>query len=371
MNEERVFKGNIHRSSADLDAWLSHRREVAIDPDLPVIDAHHHLWAEGERRYELQDLIADIGTVNVVGSVFVECGSAYADAVDYTMGDLRAGLYERPVAETRYVVAAARGCAQAARYGLCNAIVGFANLVAGEKIARAVLEAHIEAGDGRFRGIRQSAAWDPVIGPLAWRAPPPGLLLDERFQSGFSALAALGLSFDAWIYYPQMHDLIALARRFPGVTIVLDHFGGIVGVGHYATRPEECFAVWRRYIRELSECHNVVMKMGGLGMPATGSKFHLADLPPDSEQLAASWKPFVDVTVEAFGANRCMIGSNFPVDRQTAGYATLWNAYNFATKDYSAVDRQALFCGTARRVYKMNDGISGLDDFATARRVRR
>ena len=354
MAQKPAFEGNQYRTRDDLLAWLGQSREAPIEPDLPVVDAHHHLWNDDHRRYQIPDLVDDIGTMNVIASVFIECGATYDTRIDYREGVVvPPEIYKQPVSEIRFVVDEVRNNVRAGQLGLCNAIVGFGNLLVGETSARDMLETFIEAGEGRFRGIRQSAAWDPAIGEMAWRTPPPGLYFDDRFRSGFQALQALGLSFDAWLYYPQLYDVILLARRFPDVTIILDHFGGMVGILEYAAWPKERFRQWRAYMHELAQCPNVVVKMGGLGMPMVGLGTHLLEKPADSAQLATAWKPYIDVSVEAFGSKRCMIGSNFPVDRQTAHYTTVWNAYKIATKNYSKDERRDLFSGTASRVYKL------------------
>ena len=354
MTQRPVFEGNQYRTRDDLIAWLAQSRELPIEADLPVVDAHHHLWNDDHHRYQIPELINDIGTMNVIGSVFIECGANYDTKVDYSEDAVvSAATYKQPVAEIEFVMNEVRGNPGAAKLGLCSAIVGFGNLQVGEAAARDMLETFIEAGGGRFRGIRQSAAWDPAIGALSWRTPPPGFYLDERFRSGFQALKALDLSFDAWLYYPQLHDVIQLAQRFPDVSIVLDHFGGTIGVLEYAQWPKERFHQWRAYIRELAQCQNVIVKMSGLGMPIVGLGTHLLERPAGSAQLAAAWQPYIDVSVEAFGTRRCMIASNFPVDRQTAHYTTLWNAYKIATKNYSKDERYELFSGTASRIYKL------------------
>jgi predicted TIM-barrel fold metal-dependent hydrolase len=153
------------------------------------------------------------------------------------------------------------------------------------------------------------------------------------------------------LYSTQVFDLVLLARALPELKIILNHCGGIIGVGPYKEWPADCFAHWRAYLTELAKCPNVFVKVGGLGMPATGSEFHFQSTPPTSQQLATAWKPVIDATIDAFGTERCMIGSNFPVDRQTANYTVLWNAYKRATREYRAEERRALFSNTAARVY--------------------
>lgn len=356
MSDTRAFTGNRYRSFEALDQWLRGSREAPEEPYLAIVDAHHHLSPDGDHRYELSDLIAQGDGMNVVGSVFVECSAAYEATVRYGASfDPSDPALELPVAETRFVAAAADAAPMASRHGLCAAIVGFVDLQSGEEGARRLLEAHIEAGKGRFRGTRQSAAWEGSLDGLNWRSPPPGLLLSDAFQSGFGALAPLGLSFDAWLWYPQLLDLTLLARRFPDTRIILNHFGGMIGVGPYQQWHAEGFALWRTYVTELARYPNVIMKMGGLSMPAAGFGFHFEDSPPNSTVLAARWKPIIEFAIDTFGPDRCMIGSNFPVDRQSAEYSTLWNAYKIATRQYSTEERAAIFSGTAQQAYSISN----------------
>ncbi len=356
MERSRAFTGNRYRSAAALSEWHSASREMPLEPDLAIVDAHHHLWPDGDHAYGLADFRGDCAGLNVIGSVFVECSANYEATLRYGDDfDPDDPSHDLPVRETRFVAQVAADDAATDEAGLCGAIVGFVDLQQGEARAQERLETHIEAGEGRFRGIRQSAAWDAATPALNWRSPPPGLLLHDRFQSGFAALKNLGLSFDAWLYYPQLLDLVLLARRFPDVTIVLNHFGGIIGMEPHDRWKAEGFRQWRRYIEELALCPNVIMKMGGLGMPAARFDFHLRETPPGSAELAELWRPWIECSVEAFGAGRCMIGSNFPVERQCAEYATLWNAYKIATKACSPDERAAIFSGTARRAYRLDD----------------
>ena len=347
-----AFHGSGYRTPEQLTEWHRQNVEAAIEPELPIVDAHHHLWPEAHRRFEAGDLVAYFDGMNVVGTVFVECSAAYDVPFNYRPGvDGVTEDYRAPAAEIRYVVGSVRGDAVAAKHGVCEGIVGTANLMMGEAAAVDVLESFIAAGEGRFRGIRQASAWDAAAGVHSWRMPPPGLLLDDRFQSGFKALGRLGLSFDAWLFYPQLGDLVRLARRFPDVQIIMNHFGGVIGIGPYEKWAGEGFRYWQRQVRELAGCPNVAMKMGGLGMPLTGIGLYVPEVPVSSAAMAEVWKPYVTTCVEAFGVERCMLESNFPVDRQTATYVKLWNAYKIATKSYSKSERQALFSGTASRVY--------------------
>ncbi|MFL6814545.1 MAG: amidohydrolase family protein [Bradyrhizobium sp.] len=330
--------------------WLALRKEEILDPARPIVDPHHHLWDRGGQRYLIEELAADIGSGhNVIATVYVEARSMY-----------RAGGPEalRPVGEVEFANGAAAMSASGG-YGpaaICAGIVGHANLLLGEA-ARPVLEAEIVAGNGRFRGIRHSSAWDAdaeVAGMYALR--PKGLLLDPIFREGFACLAPLGLSFDAWLFHPQIGELADLARAFPDTAIVLDHCGGPIGVGSYANRREEIFAGWKASIQDIAKCPNVVVKLGGLAMRLLGYDFDRRPKPPSSEDAAAAWRPYIETCIEAFGAERCMFESNFPPDKGQCSYQVIFNAFKRIAAQYSEPEKTALFSGTATEFYRLKPG---------------
>jgi predicted TIM-barrel fold metal-dependent hydrolase len=212
----------------------------------------------------------------------------------------------------------------------------------------------IVAGGGRFRGIRHIASMDPDQG--AWGATavrPMGLLRDSKVREGFAQLAPLGLSFDAWVYHPQLGDVVDLARAFPQTPICLNHVGGAIGLGRYKGKRDEVFADWSARIKELAACPNVNVKLGGLGMRMFGFDVHEGKLPPGSEQLAALWRPYIETCITAFGPNRAMFESNFPVDKGSYGYGVYWNACKRLAQGASAAEKADLFRGTASRFYRL------------------
>jgi L-fuconolactonase len=178
-------------------------------------------------------------------------------------------------------------------------------------------------------------------------------VMDPKFREGLAQLAPLGLSFESWQYHPQLPDAVDLARSSPDTTIILNHVGGILGVGPYNNHRQEVLAGWRKDISEIAKCPNVYCKLGGLGMVSVGFDFHERDLPPSSEDLAAAWRPYIEHCIEAFGANRCMFESNFPPDKQSCGYTELWNAFKRITANASASEKTALYSGTAAKVYRL------------------
>lgn len=344
--------------------------EAIIDPDRPIVDPHHHLWDrtnlvlhdipfaehgfnEMLRRrphFLLDELLTEITSGhNIRATVFIECRSMYRQDGPEAF---------RCVGETEFVngVAAMSASGQYGDARVCAGIVGHADLAQGASV-KEVLQAHIAAGGGRFRGIRHSASYDVdpnVLGPLSGRVPA-GLYRDENFRAGFAMLQPLGLTFDAWLLEPQLADLFDLARAFPETTIVMDHVGTPLGLGVYQGKREARFDDWRRQIQALAACENVVVKLGGLAMPFAGFPWSY-DKRPSSQELAEAWKPYIETCIESFGAERCMFESNFPVDDFSCDYITLWNTMKRIVADYSEAEKTALFSGTAARVYRLDLG---------------
>jgi predicted TIM-barrel fold metal-dependent hydrolase len=343
--------------------------EAILEPDLPIVDPHHHLWDRryyatppstsggpahpfitaiaDARRYLLDELLADTGSGhNVRATVFVECGAMYrAD-----------GPVElRSVGETEFVngVAAMSASGTYGETRACAGIVSKADLMLGDAV-KPVLEAHVQAGGGRFKGIRNSASFEAdkeVLGPL--NRVEEGLYLDATFRKGFAHLAPMGLSFDAWLLEPQLPDVIDLARAFPETAIVLDHVGTPLGRASFAGRLNERFPVWRDNIHELAKSPNVAVKLGGLAMAFCNFPSFLAEPRAPSEQLAREWAPYIETCIAALGPERCMFESNFPVDMGSCTYPVLWNAFKRIAAGYSADEKTALFSGTATRVYRL------------------
>lgn len=341
------------------DAWLARRPpEDILEPELPIIDPHHHLWDRRQHRYLLDELRADVGAIagsghRVLATVFVDCMAFYR-------ADGPVAL--RPVGETEFANGVAAMCAsgQLGELRACAGIVGFADLTLGAAV-KDVLAAHIAAAGGpggRFKGIRHAGGWDasPMI-HNSHTKPPRGLYGDATFREGFAQLAPLGLSFEAWQYHPQLPDVTALARAFPDTAIILNHVGGPLGVGPYASqaagKTDETFAQWRRDIAELATCPNVTVKLGGLGMRIGPIQHFTLPDPPTSAQVADAWRPWIETCIESFGPSRGMFESNFPVDKTSASYAVLWNAFKRLAAGASADDKADLFAGTARRVYRL------------------
>jgi L-fuconolactonase len=321
--------------------WLQLTLENAIDPDLLICDPHHHLWYQEENPYTADDLQQDIeGGHKIIKTVFVEsCKMLRKDGPTEM----------KPVGETEFV----RDIAEkwdSKKIKVAQGIVGFADLTLGNSISP-VLEAHEEAGKGRFKGIRYSATWD--ASPEIRSSAVKGIYGNSKFRQGFACLKKFGLSFDAWVYHTQLCELYDLAKTYDEIPIILDHIGGPLGIGPYAHKREEVFREWKKEISELSVCENVFLKLGGLGMELCGFRWSERDKPADSNDLSRAWAPYFDLCIEKFGPNRCMFESNFPVDKRSYSYNIVWNAFKRITMDFSKGERQALFFDTAVKAYRL------------------
>ena len=334
--------------------WLALTQEDALEPGLPICDPHHHFWDLRPQRlpyqrYLLHELLDDIGSGhNVTSTVFVEARSMYRAEGPEEM---------QPVGEVEFVQGLAAASASGV-YGSARAaaaIVGHANLNLGSDV-RPVLEALQAASPNRFRGIRHSVTWDPhpeVENTAAHNMP--GQLASANFREGARVLSEMGLSLEAWMYFPQLPELADFAREVPDLTIILNHIGGLLRVGPYGNRDDEVLAAWRSGIAAAAECPNVNIKLGGIGMPRTGFDWHERDIPIGSEELAESMAPFMDYCIEQFGPQRCMFESNFPVDKVSYSYSVMYNAFKRLSQGYSQSDRAAMFHDTAVRVYRVNE----------------
>ena len=326
------------------EAWLKLTREDAIDPDLAICDPHHHLWYQDNEGYSLEDFVKDAsGGHRIVQTVYIESRK---------MLRLNTSPEMQPVGETEYVrdLLDRSAVQQSGNSGIASGIVGFADLSLGKAVVP-VLEAHIAAGRGRFKGIRFITTWD--ASPEIRSSSVQGIMASSRFREGFACLKRYGLSFDAWLYHPQLMELADLARAYPDTPIILDHIGGPLGIGPYAKKRDEVFQHWKEGMEALASCENVFVKLGGLGMEISGFGWHNRPEPPDSTELAEEFSPYFSWCVQRFGVDRCMFESNFPVDKRSYSYTILWNAFKHLSKDYSTEERKALFHDTAVRAYHL------------------
>ncbi len=340
----------MSRPAPGTPGWLAQVQEDTIDPSRRIVDPHHHLWRRPSGDYLLEDLWSDTESLGADGrshdiqkTVFVECRACYREGGPQEL---------RPVGETEFVaeIAAASTSGDGA---VIAGIVSHANLTLGEAAAE-VLDAHQEAGDGLFRGIRHAGARDRH--PEALRIPgraPEGLYADADFRRGAKALGERGLTFDTWHYHHQNRDFRDLARAVPETTMVLDHFGTPLGVGPYADKREEIFATWKRDIAEIADCPNVIAKLGGLAMPDNGFGWSDRATPATSDELVAAQLPYYLHAIDCFGPERCMFESNFPVDKYSISYHALYNALKKIASRFSDDEQDAMFYRTAARIYSL------------------
>ncbi|QDL38627.1 amidohydrolase family protein [Rhodoferax sediminis] len=333
------------------EEWLALRTEEVLEPRLPIVDAHHHLWNRSGAYLEPQ-LAADLACGhNLRGTVYIECTSMYR-----AEGDPRFAC----VGEVEYAngVAALFASGYYGPVRACAGIVGKVDLTLGA-FAEEVLRACMAHAPDRFRGIRHMAAWDasPKVNVLM-RPPARDLLLDPRFREGFGKLAPLGLSFDAWVYHPQLPQLVSLIDAYPDTRVIVDHIGGLVHTGPYASRADESFREWKASLQALARQPNVFMKIGGLSMRMHGCDFIDRDLPPTSQELAQAWAPHVETCIEIFGADRCMFESNFPPDKCGVSAVVLWNAFKRLAAGCSEGEKANLFAGTAIRAYRLPEALA-------------
>lgn len=335
------------KTENEREAWLGQVTEAALEPELPIVDPHHHLWDHPGSRYMLDEILRDTSSGHrVLATVFVECMSMYrADGAESM----------RPVGETEFVngIAAQSASGQYGQTRVAAGVVGFADLTLGEAVAP-VLEAHIAAAPTRFRGIRHAGGFDasPDV-RNSHTNPPADLYQSAKFREGFARLSELDLCFEAWQYHPQMPAVVELAKAFPETTIVLDHFGGPLGIGPYEGRRAEIFDEWKKNIELLARCPNVVAKLGGINMPVNGFGWHHRPTPPTSDELVAATRDYYLHTIDKFGPRRCMFESNFPVDRVSCSYVVLWNAFKKIAAPFAEDEKAQLFHRTAAEVYRL------------------
>jgi predicted TIM-barrel fold metal-dependent hydrolase len=329
MSQSSRFSG-----AAD-PSWLARHVEPILEPDLPIIDPHHHLWDRDGNIYLLPELLADLSSGHAIrATVFEECHSMYR-----TEGPPE----EASLGETAFVTGLATDRA-------CVRMVGRVDMTLGSRAAP-LLERHIALSGGRFSAIRQSTAWD-ASDRVHKVVPTPGMLRDPVFRQGVACLGPLDLAFDAWVYHPQIPEVAELATAFPDTRIVLNHVGSPILGGPYADRRDQVFADWKASMAALARHPNVTVKLGALPIRLPGSSAN-RDMPPSSEEVVAAWKPWLETCIELFGANRCMFESNFPVQKRWCSYAVVWNAFKRIASGASAAEKAALFAGTAARVYRV------------------
>lgn len=329
------------------DAWLATLEEDILEPDLPIVDPHHHLWLRAGYTYLMPELAADLNSGhNIAATVFAECHSMYRQDGPEA---------ERSLGETEFVTGQA-AMAASGEFGparACAAMFGNVDMTSGDGV-ETLLEKHIAASGGRFRGVRYSTGWD-ADERIRNVAPQAEMLADPRVREAAGVLARMGLELDSWVYHPQLGEVADLADALPDLTIVLNHVGSPILGGPYRGKRDEVFADWRERILKVGQRENVFIKLGALPirMPDFDGD---RSLPPGSEEVAAAWRPWIETCIEAFGPLRSMFESNFPVQKRWCSYQVCWNAFKRIAAGASDAEKRDLFAGAAARAYKM-DGI--------------
>lgn len=323
-----------------------------VEPALSIIDAHHHLFDRPNRRYLLDEFRSDATSGHdVIASVYVETRAMVRVTGPEAL---------RPIGEIEFANGeAARSAADQSGVQACAGIVGFADLTLGRSVAP-LLDRALESAPERFKGVRQVTIDHHTETPFALMTTRPvsGILDHPRFAEGFSQLAPRGLSFDAAVFHHQMPRLARLADAFPDTTIILNHIGHAVAMAEDGESPQSVFPSWKANLRALSSRQNVICKISGLGMALWGFP-HRAEDSPHHGALAATWRPYVETAIEAFGVERCMMASNYPMDSFSCDYVTLWNALKTSVSGASDDEKRQLFAETARDTYRLDVDLGG------------
>jgi predicted TIM-barrel fold metal-dependent hydrolase len=330
-------------------AWLAQSDEPALEPELPIVDAHHHLWRLPHDAYLLPEFLADAdpsqGGHNVVASVFAECAAMYRPDGPPEL---------RSIGEVEF----ANGVGAQALSGVfgpvkaCAAMFGSVDLMLGER-AGEILDLHMARAPDRYRGVRPIVCADPHGALDPWPSAPDDMMASAAFRAGARELARRSLVLDVWVFHHQLAEVAALARALPELTLVLDHLGTPLGAGWYADKRAEVFAAWRRDLADAAACPNVVVKLGGLNMHFNGFGWHERPRPPSSDELVAANSSYYRAAIDLFGPDRCMFESNFPMDKRSVGWGPLWNAHKKMVRGFSADEKRLMFSGVAARTYRI------------------
>ena len=330
----------------ELDAWLELTQEDVLDPDLPICDPHHHLWDKPGDRYMIDEISRDVGSGhNIVQTVFVEVDAMYRSSGPEEM---------RPIGESEWVrgIGAQSDSGLYGRTKVATGIVGYANLNLGARV-EPVQEAMESVSSGRLRSVRHTCSWDAYEPLRSHRSGWPGMMAETKFREGLSKLIDRGHSFDALVYHPQLSELTELVDAFPNGVFVLNHIGRPLGVGPYQGHRDEVYEIWKKDMATLAERSNVLVKVGGLGNQVSGFGWDTQTEPPNSQELVEKTSPYYLYTIEVFGPERCMFESNFPVDKNSYSYKTIWNSFKRMTQGFSSTEKTWLFHDTAAKAYRL------------------
>ena len=332
-------------------SWLNKLKEKPILPNLNIIDPHHHLWDVGFGRYYVEELLEDINTSghNIKATVYIMSSSN-------TEIYLKNGPEEfKPLSEIEFATNEGKRAdlIKNNKVKVNASIVGSLDLTYGNKL-KPVIEKGLEISEGRLKGIRMllAAHPDPRIKSGAVKSDL-SLMSHPKFIEGARCLQDAGLSLDFWIYHTQLGEMEKIARTLPELSIILNHIGGPIHLGEYEGKQALTHREWRTAMMRLSRLPNIKVKLGGLGMEVNGAKFHLNQDPPNSSELANIWKPWIYETINMFGIDKCMFESNFPVDKGSCSYGSLWNAFKIISEKMSDNEKNKLFYENAAKIYKI------------------
>ena len=328
------------------DLWLAKLEEEILEPELPIIDPHHHLWVRNDYTYLMPELAVDLASGhNIVATVYAECHSMYR---------LDGDKEQRSLGETEFVrgQAAMSASGEFGRARACEVMFGNVDLTLGSAV-ETILEQHHYASGGRFRGVRVSSGWHSHA-RISNVAANANLLIDPRVNDAVSVIERRDLSLDCWLYHTQLDEVAQLADAHQDLTIILNHVGTPILGGPYKGKTDEAFREWKTAILRLSKRENVLVKLGALPirMPSyEGDR----TLPPGSEEVAGAWRPWIETCIEAFGPSRSMYESNFPVQKRWCSYQVCWNAFKLISAGASATEKADLFARAAARTYRIED----------------
>jgi predicted TIM-barrel fold metal-dependent hydrolase len=329
--------------------WLAQVTEPALEPDLPIVDAHHHLWKLPHDRYLLDEFLADIEPDGqghrIVGSVFAECAAMYRPSGPPELRSLGEVEFANGIGAQSL-----SGVFGSAR--VCAAMFGSVDLMLGRR-AGEILDQHLACAPDRYRGVRPIVCADPHGALDPWPSAPADMMQSAAFRAGARELAGRGLVLDIWVFHHQLDQVAKLARAIPDLSIVLDHIGTPLGMGWYADKRREVREVWRAGLAEVAACPNVVLKLGGLNMHFNGFGWHERSTPPTSDELVLANGPYYREAIGLFGPDRCMFESNFPMDKRACGYGVLWNAHKKIVQGFNPSEKAAMFHDVAVRTYRI------------------
>ncbi|MET0661057.1 MAG: amidohydrolase family protein [Steroidobacteraceae bacterium] len=321
-------------------------QEEILEPALPIVDCHHHLWDEHPfglgGRYNSADLLADVVSGHrIVATVYVEAHSHWSPSGPLAL---------RPVGETIYADSVAREILPTSEEdaSICAGIVAHADMNMGAGVEE-VLAAHL-AASRHVRGIRHVVMPNVLAGDFV---DSKRSLASDVFREGVRRLPRFGLTFDICIYHYQLGDTIDFVRACPDVSFALNHIGCPVGIGPYQGRREEVFKDWAAHLATLAREPNVVVKLGGMNMFTSGFGWNDRPTPATSDELVQATGRYFLHAIDCFGPKRCLFESNFPTDQKASSYATLWNAFKKIARGCSSSEKVAMFHDNARSFYRL------------------